>query len=248
MKILVVLNSYWPWNAPGSMRWFELGYYLKFNVFTSRRPRSGFYDDTMVYPGRNRKIFRFSWKLPAILWGLIASFRVLFRRGYDVYIFSSPPESLLLGAWLCQLIGRKVVVDFRDQIDRERQRHKWAVPIYKWLARRIRNKVVVAKFIGPGELIPHGFRYQDLLKLEFNSIYYQGRLAYKDYYKLLRLGVVPSSRNKPRKYISSSWPQVKQLGLELDAMNTLHPEVREMTPIHWREVAHMYWDYLEKTI
>jgi len=99
-KRLLITHYWYPFNNSGTFRWLNLARHIDFDVLTSKKPRKEFYDETI--PRRGRRVFRYGSRLPAVLSGLYLSFRTLFKR-YDTYIITSPPESLIIGAFILQL-------------------------------------------------------------------------------------------------------------------------------------------------
>ena len=156
MRTLLICNTWYPWHNSGTFRWLHLSQYINFAVLTTKRPSRGFNDDTMPQ-GRYTKLYRHGNMLPAFLAGLYLSICSLFIRA-DKYIYTCPPETLLFGAWLNQLLGRKVYVDMRDKLDRHTQCHKWAIPFYRWLYKRIENVCVAMQFFDESKpVIRHGY-------------------------------------------------------------------------------------------
>ena len=158
MKVIsiIVISYYWaPWNNAGTFRWWNFGKFINFDVLTSRRPVNSFHDETI---NDNHKVKRFG-KVKAVVWGFLA----IFKAGkYDLYIVTSPPESLLFCAWILQLMGKKVLVDMRDPIYRIRQPLKFMVPVYRFFYNRINNVIVSWKIIDKSKpCIYHG--YEDIL-------------------------------------------------------------------------------------
>jgi len=225
-KILLVAHYWFPWNNWGAFRWMNFGRYIDFDVLTTREPIQSFRDDSLADPGK--KTYRFGRKLPAIVWGFLASMVVQLKNGYDVYVFTSPPAMLLLGAWLLQLRGKKVLVDMRDSIDNWCQKVRLLIPFYNFLYRRIENKTVSWKFIDPASpVVYHGY---EVVKSEgvFRG-YYRGKVDHDSYLKLLKAGFLPDQSRKPGGYGTSSWWTFKHLGFPIN--NTLHPEAYEVEPM-----------------
>ena len=134
-KILLITNYWYPWNCSGSFRWVHIGEHLEFDVLTCKKPRKGMYDETM--PGKNHRVFRHGRNLPALLFGLfITCFVIFIRKNYQKIIFSSPPESLLIPAWICQKLGSDVYIDVRDDIARKNNTNKRTFPVHILLTTR----------------------------------------------------------------------------------------------------------------
>ena len=156
MKTLLITNYWAPWNHSGTFRWIGFGRYMNFDVLTSKH-KKGFYDETI--PSGAHTVFRREcFRLPACLCGIFLAFYSIFRRKYDIYVFTAPPNTLVLAAWLNQIIGRKVVLDMRDMIGYPEQRLKVLNPIYRFFYNRVKNKVVAAQFFDESAYcIYHGY-------------------------------------------------------------------------------------------
>jgi len=218
MKTLIVAHYWYPYNNAGTFRWVNFSQEFDCDILTTKVPVNSFYDDTIPNPRKNT--IRFGNKLPAVVWGFLASFVMLFKR-YDRYIITSPPESLLLGAWLLQLLGKRVFVDMRDTINRKSQPHKFLIPIYKFMYKRIKNVTVAWKFFDEKPCVYHG--YEEVDKHEFVE-YYKGRTNHAMYLKMLSLGLMPDQSNKPSGYAASSIHTFNHLGYPVNG--DMHEEAK----------------------
>lgn len=154
-----------------------------------------------------------------MIWGFFAPFIALFKK-YDQYIFTSPPESMLIGAYVLQLFGKNVFIDMRDSIDREKQTLKLFVPVYTFFYRRMHNVIVAYKFLDETKpVIYHG--YEELTTIGFHG-YYNERLNNDDYKSMLAQGYIPDQSKKPKGYASGSGQTLRYLGLPIN--NTFHEE------------------------
>ena len=245
---MILICNYWhPWNTSGSFRWLHLSQHLDFDVLTSKKPNKGYNDETMPQ-GRVGKLYRHGYNLPAILGGLYLSLVSVFIRA-DKYIYTSPPESLLLGAWINQLLGRKVYVDMRDKIDRATQPNKWLVPIYRWLYRRIKNVCVCMEFFDESKpVIRHG--YENINKSEtiftkFLDTSYE--IGYSFYIYFLSCGYGRDySGHIYTNYNSSSVVNLRHLGNPIEGKENLHPECFEFEPEHWSKIAEQMNEFLSR--
>jgi len=245
MKTLLICNTWYPWHNSGTFRWLHLSKFIDFAVLTTKKPRQGFYDDTMP-KGNCKKLYRCGSMLPAFLAGLYLSFRSLFIRA-DKYIYTCPPESLLLGAWLNQLLGRNVYVDMRDKIDRHTQCHKWAIPFYRWLYKRIKNVCVCMQFLDPEKtVIRHGYDDIDKDETLFTTVL-DGKLCYRSYCGFISCGYYRDySDIKFKNYNSSSLVTLRHLGNPIKGKENLHPECFEFEPQPWSEIAEQMNEFLSR--
>ncbi len=195
---------------------------IRLHVLTSRSPRNCQRDKTMPYLFLGR-VFRFGRKLPAILWGLLALIPCIkHRKKYDLFIFTSPPESLILTAWVMQRLGSKVLLDMRDSISRETQPHKRLIRLWEWFYKKINHVVVCAKIINDSGRIPdvvyHGYDegvQRDPRALD-PPVYYSSRVDYETYMLLLRHGFIRSFKDKVVGYGASSLHTIARLGYGAD--------------------------------
>ena len=247
MKILLITNYWKPWNSPGTFRWLQMSKYIDFDVLTSRKPIGAFYDETL--PSSNSMVFRYGYNLYAFLSGLYLSFRALFRK-YDLFIFTSPPESLIVGAYIFQRLGRKVILDMRDTIDRPFQKLKILIPIYKFFYKRIKEKTVSFQFFDEtAKVVRSGYVDIPLLykayKVDWLFHKPMQRLKYKYYRWNLSNGLIPPFRKKSRNYSSSSFINLLYLGFK-GLPRFYHPEVHEQPVISWEESARQMKQILEE--
>jgi len=234
MKILLITNYWYPYSNPGAFRWLGFGRYINFDVLTCTIPSMGYKDLTIDKP--TNKAYRIGWKIPAVVWGLFAPFLALFSQ-YNLYIITVPPESLLFGAYILQLFGKKVLIDMRDPIDRKEQRLKFLIPIYKFFYKRITNVMVCWKFIDPSKpVVYHG--YDEIERNPFalpESIYYTGRVDRKSYLKLLSYGIMQDYSHRPAPCFPSSSHTIKRLGFKIN--NKPNKELDELIPISNKEAS-----------
>ena len=234
---MLVINYYWhPWNTSGSFRWLHLSQYLDFDVLTSKKPNKGFYDDTMPQ-GHCTKLYRYGYMLPAFLGGLYLSILSVFIRS-DKYVYTSPPESILFGAFINQLLGRKVYVDLRDAIDRPTQKSKWLVPIYQWLYKRIKNVCVTMRcFDETKPVIRHGYDDIERQSYSFNDslIHKNYLMKYREHQIMIMFGAGRDYGEGFEHYTSSSVITLRHLGNPIKG--NLHPELFEFEPQSWKEIS-----------
>lgn len=210
MRPLIVTNYWQPFNNPGTFRWWQFARYIDLDVLTVKKPK-GVYDETLQERGHSvRRIRTFS--RIACVNGVFLSFRALFIKA-DIYVFTIPSETLLIGAYILQRLGKKVIVDVRDKIDRNHQPVKLFIPLYNWLYKRMKNVVVAWKIVDDTKLcIEHG---HDALKLKINTqaVMPEGRFKYKDYNEMLERGFVPDyhARKEVRNYVTSCYPNINHL-------------------------------------
>jgi len=239
---LLITNYWYPWNHSGTFRWVGFGRYLEFDVLTSKH-RKGFYDET-INTGKHRVLSVNCFGFPAVISGFILAIRSLFLR-YDLYVYTSPPESLLLVAWLQQKLGRKVMVDMRDAVDYPEQPLKFLVPVYRWFAKRIKNKTVAAQFLDPGAYcVYHGY---ENVKLREGVGQLRGvteRMTYEKSCDYLKGGFVPALNIKPKGYWSSSYMTIKHLWGDI-FKGHFHPEHDTVMPESWEVQSEKMKEYME---
>jgi len=215
MRTLLITYYWRPYNNAGAFRWLGFTEHIPLRVLTCRRPLWGMKDQTMPDPGK--RVYRFGYRVPAVLWGLLAVIPAIFSR-YDVYIVSSPPESLLFTAWVLQLLGRRVIVDMRDSITRERQFYNYFTGVYKWLYSKMQIVIVSSKAVDPTkEIVYNGFDdiTRDKRALD-PPVYYRCRVNYETYILLLRHGFVQDFSGKPAGYGASSLHTIRHLGYDVN--------------------------------
>jgi len=240
---MILITNYWyPWNNSGSLRWLHLSEYLELDVLTSKKTQ-GFEDETLPH-GRCNRLWRYGSNLPAVLSGVLLSIVSVFIRS-DKYVYTIPAESLLLGAYINQLLGRQVYVDVRDKIDRHTQPHKWLVPVYRWLYKRIKNVCVCMQFFDIEKpVIRHGYDIEEKISDYFDNIkdkYYD----YATYCNLLRQGMGRDySDTKFKDYNSLSLVTLRHLKNPILGKENLHPECFEFTPQHWSIIARQMNEFL----
>ena len=225
-KVLLISYYWYPYNNSGTFRWVNFGKYISFDVLTIKNPMRCFVDNTI--PNPDKKVIRFGHKIPAVVWGMLAWIRVLFMQKYDLYIITSPPESLLCSAWIMQLFGKKVLVDMRDAIDRKKQYFRKLIVVYKWFYNRIKNVVVSWQFIDKTkDVVYHG--YEEVEKkpnAPDKPFFYKGRVLHGTYLRLLSEGNIPDQSGKPEGYATSSLHTILQLGYLPN--QKFHKEVRDI--------------------
>ena len=227
---MLITNYWWPYNVDSTFRWLEFAQYIDFDVITSKKPKRGFYDETI--PRRGGNIFSYWSGRSGILWSL-AIIRVVIskRKDYEIFIFASPPEGLIITAWLLQFFGKKVLLDQRDSFGRETQGVKWLTPVYKWFYRRLKNVVVCMKFIDPTKpVVRHG--YIPVKKCKKYTIVPE-RVGYKQYYDDLEKGILHYRDNTLKGNYSAQVPTLKYIGLRKELLR--------------REFHHEVWMFKEDT-
>jgi hypothetical protein len=243
---LLVAYYWYPYNSWGTFRWWNFAKYIDLDVLTSRKPKGAFYDPTIEKRGQT--IYRHS-SLPATVWGLYITIYLLFIiRKYEMVIFTSPPETLLIAAWLCQSLGKLVVVDMRDAIDNPIKPHlKFARPIFRWFYRGLKYRTTCWNFQCEGDefVVRHG--YYELKKSCYDNILSEGKffpLWYETWLQMTRCGIIKDYRWKPKGYGSSSFVNYLHLGFK-NLPRHFHDEVHEQTPYSWKEQAGKMKKYLE---
>jgi len=249
MNTLLITNYWFPWNTSGTMRWLHIGRYLDFDVLTSWKPRKGFWD--LSLPFSLHEVKRFGNRLPAVLWGFLAIFHIPIRK-YDTYVFTSPPESLIISAWILEKIFRKkVLVDMRDSIDRKNQKLPLFNWVYKFFYRWMNNVVVCWQFLDEDKFaIHHGY---DEIDCAVSEPTYQNsdewgdymRYDYQTYLNRLSLGILPDYKSKNvdwKKYAASSYPTIRKMGFTANV--EMHPETKSFPLRNWEEVSKLFELYL----
>ena len=247
MRVLLVTNYFYPWNCSGTMRWLQLGRYLDFSVLTSKKPRKGFRDETLPNV-RERRVFRHGRNLPAVLSGLYLSWLAIFRK-YDIYIFTIPPFTLSLGAWILERLGRQVVIDVRDNADNKNNHWKLVTKICEYFKERVKHRTTCMQFMDSGATrILSGYN-PELLENNgspFWGFYTLKRQSYEDYMLNLELGLIPDYRKRISKvYNVSSFVNLLYLGFKDLPTDCIHPECANQPVQSWEESAKQMREYLE---
>ena len=230
-KTLLVAHYWYPFNNAGTFRWLYFAREIDCDVLTTEKPVNSKFDHTI--PNPNKNTIRLGKNIPAFIWGFIASVAMLFKK-YDTYIITSPPESLLLGAWLLQLLGKTVIVDMRDSIDRKSQPMKCLIPLYKFLYSKINNIVVCWKFLDETKpCVYHGYEV-DKSNFPFAG-YYTDRVSHGVFIYRLKQGLIPDQSKKPKGYATSSLHSFVRLGYPIN--NKFHEEMKSVIPKSYEERA-----------
>jgi len=249
MKVLLVINNWWPWNNSGAFRWAHIGEYMDFDVLTSNKPMGSIYDETM--PGKEKRIFyRGFYNVPAVLGGVCLAFFSLFnRKGYDYIIFTSPPDPLIIGAWMMQLFTKNVVLDVRDDFYSSRCKANpfWFLyPIWQFFFKRIKNKVAVNEVIPEcGNIIRHGHMDLNLsVDIDHWEFVEYKRYKYAEFKNLLEHGKIPDYRMKNPAYTPQTYYTYRKYFVGLPK----HFKDKRMYewPIEsYREIAEKWKNYLK---
>jgi len=250
MRVLLITNYWYPWNSPGTMRWLQLGRYLDFDVLTSKKPRKGFKDETLPR-GRGRRIYRHGSNVPAVVGGLYLSLHSVFSSGYDVYIFTSPPFTLSIGAWLLQKMGKKVVLDVRDNQDAKGNRWKLTAKLCDYFRGKVKNRTTSFQFLDEGaKRILSGYARE--VDMDDRSYTYAWtfipcyRQSYSLYNAGLHFGKIPDYRKRQKKgYGVSSFVNLLYLGFKGLPTDYLHPECVNQPIRSWEESANQMRKYME---
>ena len=222
MKTLLITNYWYPYNHPGTIRWLNFGRYMDFDVLTQRVPRSGAHGGFKDYtlPNSDKKVFKFGYKLPGIVWGFLALIPALFMR-YDSYLITAPPESLIFTAMILKKLGRRVILDMRDSIERQHAPHKFMRPLWRRCYRSVWTKIVAWRLIDHNRpVIYHGYdeieltSFGRLILKKNNPYFYRTRVTYLRYLRLSRHGIFPDFSHKPKGYVASSAHNVVHLGFK----------------------------------
>lgn len=216
MKALLVTNYWLPYNNAQTIRWYQYAKYMEFDVLTVKKTK-GIEDETLEKRNNSVKYIN-SHTTVAVFNGVILSVSALFHKA-DLYIFTIPTETLLIGAYILQKMGKNVIIDTQDSIDRKHIGFKLFVPLYKWLYKRIKHRIVCMKFIDPSSVcIYHG--HDDIELREFVTkpelLKHTGnRLTHYLWNRLLVNGCVPdytAELNKIQKnYGQSSFVNIRWL-------------------------------------
>jgi len=242
MKTLLISYYWYPYNNSGTFRWANFSKFIDFNILTCRRPLRSFIDYSIQVPydKRYKDVRKFGAYLPPWVWGLIAPLLILFSR-YDLYIITSPPETMLFGAWFLQLLGKNVIVDMRDAIEREKQPIKKLTRFYKYFYKRINNVIVAFQFFDPTKKVIYS-GYEDIIGATAFKGYYSKRLRSRNYLYKLTQGFIPDQSKKPVNYSSGSAQTFRYLGFPIN--KNLHPEVYNHKLCSVKDSAKKYSNYL----
>ena len=231
------------------MRWLQMGRYLDFDVLTSRKPRKGFYDETLPF-GHFRRVYRHGSGLPAVLSGLYLALRAIFFRSYDVYIFTVPPFTLAFGAYILQLLGRRVVIDIRDNGNNKNNRWKLVTKICQYFQERVKHRTTDFNFHDTGATrILSG--YNPELKRAFTfgwqwRFFNTERGQYKSYNDCLNHGLIPDYRKRINGvYSCSSFVNLKYLGCVDLPIDKIHIECVGQPVQSWKQSAKEMKEYLD---
>ena len=248
MKALLITNYWYPWNTSGTFRWLQMGRYIDFDVLTSKKPREGFKDETLPY--KDRRVFRFGYSLPAVVSGLYLTLRAIFIRGYGVYIFTVPPFTLAIGAYILQLLGRRVVIDSRDNLECKGNRWKLINRISYFFLKKIKHRTTSFYYHDAGATrILSGYNPELVVKCIFWAFDYPCRNYYYEYNKRLSIGLVPDYRKHQKPgYPISSFVNLLYLGFKNLPTDTLHEECINQPVQSWEESAKQMEDYLASII
>lgn len=245
MRTLLVANYWTPYNNAGTLRWWNFAKHIDFDVLTVKKT-SGIIDPTLEERGNKIKRIK-NFSRVASLNGLLLSFMAFFTKA-DLYIFTTPPETLLIGAYLLQLRGKKVIVDLRDQIDREHQPVGFLVPVYRFLYKKIKNVIVTWRMIDPTKIVIHHGHDNLILKSNKQKIMPEGRFTHKEYNEMLEQGYIPNYNthgNWVKGYVTSSYVNIKYLwGKRIDLV---HKELEE-TFYPWEHQASLLKKYIDEVI
>ena len=245
MKTLLITNYWKPWNASGTMRWLQMGRYIDFDVLTTRKPRKGFYDETLP-KSRAEKVIRKFTKWPAVLWGIGIILYGL-RLDYDVYIVTTPPYTLSFLAWLLQTMGCKVVLDIRDNQDNKNNHWKLTAKLCDYFRGKIKHRTTSFQFLDEGATrILSGYN-PELKKISKSWEFIRSdRMTYDMYCLGLSCGHIPDyqTRMEPR-YATSSFVNLKYLGFKNLLLDNLHNECINQPVQSWETSAKQMKDYIE---
>ena len=250
MKVLLITNYWYPWNTSGTFRWLQMGRYIDFDVLTSKKPREGFKDETL--PFYDRRVFRFGYSLPAVVSGLYLAIRAIFIRGYGVYIFTVPPFTMAIGAYILQLLGRRVVIDIRDNGDNKNNHWKLVTKICQYFQNKIKHRTTCMQFMDEqATRILSG--YNPELEEGYGNPFYwfehiklKDRNSYEDYNLSLELGQVPDYRKRINGvYNCSSYQNMLYLGFKGLPTDCIHPECVRQPVQSWKESAKQMKEYLD---
>jgi len=228
---LICLHARILWKCSSEKKFSK---YINFDVFTSKKPRGVFKDESLP-PQFADRCTCVSSNTPAFLFWLFVIIPCL-RSHYDLYIITSPPESLLFLAYILQKINRKVLVDMRDPIDRPKKKFRLMIPVYRCLYKKIKNVVVAWRLIDETRpCVYHGYDIEKTEKKKLGDYYYySGRISYILYVDLLKRGLIPKYKDKGIN-IHQTWHTLLNLNIEPNIV--LHPECYTIKPKAWKDRA-----------
>ena len=242
---MLLIAYYWfPWNNAGAFRWLHLSKYISIHtVITSKKAKGSFEDHSMPYGSCINLLRRFSLR-PAV-WALVMTPLIVFQGlKHEKIIITIPTEMLLIPAFILQLLGREVLIDLRDAIDRDRQPFKMGIPLYRWLYGRMKNKVAVWRFLDPkAVLIRHGYEDLDFKPSLFGPLL-QGRHPYADYLDHLSKGYVIDLSGKVPGYATSSMPTLIYYNIPIMNPEIFHEECFDFEPENWASIAVKWMELL----
>jgi len=247
MKVLLITNYFYPWNTSGSLRWVQFGRYMDFDVLTSKKPRGGFHDTTLPQ-GKDRRIYRHGSGLPAVVSGLYLAIRAIFIRGYGVYIFTVPPFTMAIGAYILQLLGRRVVIDIRDNGDNKNNHWKLVTKICQYFQSKIKHRTTCMSFMDEGATrILSGYDENLITSYSGNWRFVENRRRlYEFYYLTLKYGEIPDYRKRINGvYNCSSFVNLLYLGFKGLPTDCIHPECLNQPVQSWKESAKQMKEYLD---
>jgi len=242
MRTLLIANYWTPYNNAGTLRWWNFAKFVDFDVLTVKNTK-GIIDESLEERGNNIERIRNVGRI-ASLNGLLLSIVACFKKA-DLYIFTSPPETLLVGAYILQKMGKKVVIDLRDQMDREHQQVKILLPLYKFLYKNIKNVIVTWKMIDPTKVVIHHGHDSLTLKSTEKKTMPEGRFTHKEYNEMLEKGFIPNYNthgNWVKGYVTSSYVNIKHLWKERSEL--VHEELEE-TFYPWEHQAQLLENFLQ---
>lgn len=239
---ILLISYYWqPWNNPGVFRWLWFSHYIHISsVLTCGKPKNSFYDDSL--PMGYADQIKYFWGMRGLFWGILIIPKTLWLSRYsEKIVITSPPESLIITAWVLQLFGKDIYLDMRDAIDRKRQKCRIMIPVYKFFYRRLKNVCVVMRFIDETKpVIRHGYdplnRMTDVLKdVRLGSYGVSGRLKYNSFVHCLNHGTRIDYQYCSG-YGSRSAITAMKYGLAMN-LNKLHSEYQTIQPQSWEVQA-----------
>ncbi len=202
------------------------------------------HDETM--PGKAHRVFRYWNNLPALIFGiLIIPFAFYHARKYDRIIITTPPESLLILAYLLQKVRSGVVVDIRDRVDRKTKNNKWQKfgALWTWLLRRITHRVAIYDFFqNYDKIISHGYMDLDVTNTKWTFVP-EKRMSYEQFRQSLSRGLIPDYRPRSKNYAASTFITLRKYFDNLPAEN-VESEARDCPLYSYREIAKQWRAFL----